>query len=1112
MRRNFLLVLLAFSALLTVSGAVYALTADEIFLNEEPITYSNTEGYNYRTRIYVLSGDEDISSQVEWVNVCGDWYTSRIASDDSLIIEGKLPPYNALSADANKYHIVPEAFMLGEVESRDASGDIVYDESEDIVLIPGIISASMDIEIEVAPFDASNYWLGAFNDCITYSPDSYTSADFRYSVVLTFKTSYDLVPDYLYVLNEDGTYEQKFDEETGEAVLKSDNLVSGSKHVLMQFPYGTSVDIAALGDNFNLPSWLSYDVLSTQTDEIFYDVDNTRESLDVYVKELRIFYNAEEEPENITAPVTGSVRIEQGQFDYDYISRDLSPESKDLMPIIGWDLKFINSILLAEEAINLYADMSKPKSRSLNSLYQKPVSWDISPKDEASNYSRFNIKITSNDSSSMTAPYSGAITFTVSPDIDTSGDYTYSGNFTVFDANGRTASSRVSLRAVLPILVFTEENITVSAEIGKTSSFTLHAVSGDGYNSEIASWSPSDAGDGITFTCGQSGEVITVSVDVLAKEGTYTKSIEFVNAFDCNAVVNVTVKAFASGDISVAVDGTGQSGNILSGLSSDITLNAGNAFGTLSWAVVSNTIPEGFKFDLKSAVGNSAVFAVTAPKNAPDGNYSANITVSDVSGRAKTYTVNWTVKNVPPIALSGDKSVKIDVVYGESADAVLTFLNSEPVKWFMTEDISDDVKISVKWTDLKDGSGEITVTAEPLAVKKAVYTTALYFTDYQSNDVSADLVINVTLPKIVLSPDRRVVLISPVGKTNTESVNYYNAPPKSCKLSPDNAPSAFNLTITSDDSKMTFAIAPYAAAYRQTYDGTVIITDIYGNSANLEISLAATLPEDTLTIAPKEQTVSLEAGETKAVPFEAANNQGRVHWIIGTVPSGLTVARTSEPSLRENDISPEFSVTAAETASGDYSVMITASDDFVRNDAVLRVRVTRHVEPVIDTVVQRLIDNGFVNADGMTISREAFDSESDTSFLSDNDNYVCVIVLRFAVSKWNIYLNGSSTPVATSEADAVNPSAGELVTITPDSDKRSALISISKSGLADNTNYDVTMGVIPEGSTQEVRSSLGTVSGLNTNGIRTSNGGCNSGTGMLMSVLAAAFLVIRKHS
>ncbi|MBR1437699.1 MAG: hypothetical protein IJ587_04105, partial [Synergistaceae bacterium] len=619
-------------------------------------------------------------------------------------------------------------------------------------------------------------------------------------------------------------------------------------------------------------------------------------------------------------------------------------------------------------------------------------------------------------------------------------------------------------------------------------------------------------GDGITFTCGQSGEVITVSVDVLAKEGTYTKSIEFVNAFDCNAVVNVTVKAFVSGDISVAVDGTGQSGNILSGLSSDITLNAGNAFGMLSWAVMSDSIPEGFKFELKSAVGNSAVFAVTAPKNAPDGNYSANVTVSDVSGRAKTYTVNWTVKNVPPIALSGDKSVKIDVVYGESSDAVLTFLNSEPVKWFMTEDISDDVKISVKWTDLKDGSGEITVTAEPLAVKKAVYTTALYFTDYQSNDVSADLVINVTLPTIVLSPDRRVVLISPVGKTNTESVNYYNASPMSCKLSPDNAPSAFNLTITSDDSKMTFAIAPYAAAYRQTYDGTVIITDIYGNSANLEISLAATLPEDTLTIAPKEQTVSLEAGETKAVPFEAANNQGRVHWIIGTVPSGLTVARTSEPSLRENDISPEFSVTASETASGDYSVMITASDDFVRNDAVLRVRVTRHVEPVIDTVVQKLIDNGFVNADGMTISREAFDSESDTSFLSDNDNYVCVIVLRFAVSKWNIYLNGSSTPVATSEADAVNPSAGELVTITPDSDKRSALISISKSGLADNTNYDVTMGVIPEGSTQEVRSSLGTVSGLNTNGIRTSNGGCNSGTGMLMSVLAAAFLVIRKHS
>ena len=132
--------------------------------------------------------------------------------------------------------------------------------------------------------------------------------------------------------------------------------------------------------------------------------------------------------------------------------------------------------------------------------------------------------------------------------------------------------------------------------------------------------------------------------------------------------------------------------------------------------------------------------------------------------------------------------------------------------------------------------------------------------------------------------------------------------------------------------------------------------------------------------------------------------------------------------------------------------------------------------------------------------------------LSDNANYVCVIVLRFAVSKWNIYLNGSSTPVATSEADAVNPSAGELVTITPDSDKRSALISIAKSGLADNTNYDVTMGVIPEGSTQEVRSSLGTVSGQNTNGIRTSNGGCNSGTGMLMSVLAAAFLVIRKHS
>lgn len=305
---------------------------------------NNTEGYNYITRIYpeVTGSSPDLAGKVSWeVRPKVSWLTSRLAQDQtSLIIEGRLPAYVQDSEDGNEYTIHVIAHVSGDVDSVDSEGNPVYDEDDNPVFISGDISADVGggegIIIDVVSFDTRYNWLDRFEQFVSYDTDA------EGSVTMTFKTSVDLYPNYVYYLPEEAeTYAISYDE-YGNDVISGDEKIRGGTHVLLPILYASG-DIEFFRDNFDLPSWLSYEVLSVQQADFFDVYTNSWTSGDVFVKELRIFRN-DSEPAGGTF---SSVRINGGSYlDYAYrdmIDPDHKVESYDKILVIGWDtvtLKF----------------------------------------------------------------------------------------------------------------------------------------------------------------------------------------------------------------------------------------------------------------------------------------------------------------------------------------------------------------------------------------------------------------------------------------------------------------------------------------------------------------------------------------------------------------------------------------------------------------------------------------------------------------------------------------------------------------------------------------------------------------------------------------------------
>ncbi|MBQ4430527.1 MAG: hypothetical protein II877_03405, partial [Synergistaceae bacterium] len=163
--------------MLSVIGA-FAVTVDDLSVEEDSdyASYTLTEGYNYRTRIFADINADYVPDKVSWevypADPSDNFLTWRLVSNDTMIVlEGVLPAYSETSND-HVYHVI--AHISGDVASKDANGDDVYDpDTNDQVFISGDIS--MDVGygdgLTITP-DEDYTLVGLFPEMLTISYDS----------------------------------------------------------------------------------------------------------------------------------------------------------------------------------------------------------------------------------------------------------------------------------------------------------------------------------------------------------------------------------------------------------------------------------------------------------------------------------------------------------------------------------------------------------------------------------------------------------------------------------------------------------------------------------------------------------------------------------------------------------------------------------------------------------------------------------------------------------------------------------------------------------------------------------------------------------------------------
>ena len=596
---------------------------------------------------------------------------------------------------------------------------------------------------------------------------------------------------------------------------------------------------------------------------------------------------------------------------------------------------------------------------------------------------------------------------------------------------------------------------------------------------------------------------VKVSSDVVAGVYSFDVVLYCEHGTSADATLYVTV---LSADFTVSYDVSTDVLELSAGESTDIYIPV---FGAVAPLTLTG-LPDGYVATFVEMSGDYAVFKIFVPEGIEAGSYAADVTITDAYGRSQTFTLAWTVgANV--LTISEDKTVAVSVAYGSSADVTFTYYGAEVANAIWSSDIefTDYVSLDVAWSGISGDTGTITVTVIPLVAVADSYNTAIYFYDANSNDVSIDLTVNVTVPAISLSTST-VGLSARVGSTDQVSITHSNAEPVSMKMSPD-VPAAYGFAMTSSDTLNTFtlSITP-TALVSPDYSGKFVVTDEYGNVASASVTLHTVASADAFTITPDASTVTLMAGSSTLVSLVASNNSGLVTWSYGTTSADITVSSSDNAGATQDNVRGTFRVAAAITASGDYRVPFTARDAAGHSKtATITVKVTG-----LSQAVQALINSGYVVVENgrLVLTNAAFQSGSAPTAALVGNFYEYILMLNFNVTSWRLYLN--DTRVAISAADGVSAAAGEEATITPDADDpKVALGSINRTTLTEGTSYNVELGVIPEGGTEEIRGSLGTITGgTSMVGVGSASGGCDAGLGMLVSALAAAFFIGRKRS
>lgn len=494
-------------------------------------------------------------------------------------------------------------------------------------------------------------------------------------------------------------------------------------------------------------------------------------------------------------------------------------------------------------------------------------------------------------------------------------------------------------------------------------------------NAEVSGdpkFSPAVAG--VTFStapipANESGKItVTAAATSEAQNGDYpvTMTVTDVNGKTATATINLAVST-QEGTITVAVSGDrnpNEATFTAGGNASSYTLRIGNTLGGITWEITGTGIA---MISPTSGTGNAVNFTIN-PTNANAGRYSATLQAKDASGRdAGSYQFSWTVEApvVNPIVLSVPNGRRISVDVGSSSDLVVNYSVQAPaangIKF--DPDISENVKLTAKPTT--STSGTITITAEPVTVAAKIYSTDMTVTDTNGKTASVTIYVNVEVPVITLAESR----VSLTRASADKSVAWSVVRPRRYSASPAIA-SGYNFRVTSNDRAITLAMNP-DASFTQSYTGTLTVTDIYGGTKAIALTLNAA-PVGTLIVTPSTLPVSVDVGASKDVAFTASGNSGAVSWTVGTAPAGVSVVHTANG---------HFTVTGR--AEGRYPVTVTATDQAGRNaNASLDITVNPEKKDEPEPTPSR---NFTITADTPSVT-VAVNQSKDVSFTASNNS------------------------------------------------------------------------------------------------------------------------------
>ena len=628
MNRKLRVLMLSLFAVLFAAASAFAITASDLsVVSSTDITPQTTEGYNYRQVVYLDTSTLDTSIDVvSWeVYPSGDinWLTWTLGSLD-VVVEGRLPAYDSTSDNSYTLHVI--AHVSGDVESGDStiSGDISADcdYNNGLVITVAQLTNPVVVSEDLVSIDFSGAERGSYD----------VTKD--YSVTLTFLTT-------------------ETSDDSSEYIKFNARLVNDSSDT-------SGYSIASI----NLPSWLAYEVSSSDYEWTSSDVDTGWVSGDyVYVTTLRVFYSADTEPAE-GAPASVRIPVQ------------LSDDST--LVDIGWDVAYykIPAISLdVAESYDITATYGESTSFDIYFHYQEPKSIDISPDDS----SDVEISTAWTVSNTSTDQEYGYITFTVNPVAPLI--TTYSRDVTVTDTEGNTASFVLYIDVVMDSMEISPASPSLSVDVGQTKQLTLTAKN---FNGKVVSWDLSTSiSNGISVVIASSDSTdynANVVLDVTGNTpGTYSFDLTATDESSRSADVVITVEVGrAAPQPGLKVSPVSQSVTVKAGGDIvNVTFTANEKSGDVSWSF--GTLPAGVTMVEANTSGDTVTYGVRASADAP-ATAGTNVTITasdDVKTATATLTIIVSSDAVPPASLTISPSApSVSVAVGATANVSLTASNN----------------------------------------------------------------------------------------------------------------------------------------------------------------------------------------------------------------------------------------------------------------------------------------------------------------------------------------------------------------------------------------------------------------------------------------------------